>query len=195
MNQLSDEQLFRLFKEDGDKRAFDKLVIKYKDRLYTFIYMIVHDVDLAEDLTQDTYLKVFTKKDSYNEMNAKFSTWMYTIAKNAAFTELRKRKRRNTWSISEISNIGDDDKVIDIPDVSSEDVESQIMNDYNRKHYHSAISKLKRDFKTIIILRDIQELSYDDISIIVKVPIGTVKSRINRARLKLLGLLKEKGIV
>ena len=194
MNQLSDEQLFRLFK-GGDKKAFDKLVIKYKDRLYTFIYMIVHDADLAEDLTQDTYLKVFTKKDSYNEMNAKFSTWMYTIAKNAAFTELRKRKRRNTWSISEISNIGDDDKVIDIPDVSSADVESQIMNDYTRRHYHSAISKLKRDFKTIIILRDIQELSYDDISIIVKVPIGTVKSRINRARLKLLGLLKEKGIV
>ena len=195
MNQLSDEELFRLFK-DGQKTAFDKLVLRYKDKLYTFIYMIVNDVDLAEDLTQDTYLKVYTKKDSYNETSAKFSTWMYTIAKNAAFTELRKKKRRKTNSISEISKISDDEnRTIEIPDPSMEDLEAEVMNDYMRKSYHSAISQLKQDFQTIIILRDIQELSYDAISIILEVPIGTVKSRINRARLKLLELIKEKGII
>ena len=158
--------------------------------------MIVNDADLAEDLSQETYLKVFTKKDTYNETNAKFSTWMYTIAKNAAFTELRKKKRRKTSSFSETKKPGDDTRPeIQITDPMAEGVEEKILNEFTKRNYYYAISQLKQDFRTIIIMVNIQELSYDDISIILEVPIGTVKSRINRARLKLLELLKKKDMI
>ena len=196
MNKLTDEQLFELF-QNGDNKAFDQIVLRYKDKLYTFLYMIVGDYDLAQDLAQDTYLRIFKNKDSYNKMSAKFSTWMYTIAKNGAFTELRKKKRRKTYAISEVRKKGNDgeDYEFQIPDLSEGDLESKMMTDYKRKSIQSALSQLKQDFRTIIILRDIQELSYDHISRIVEVPIGTVKSRINRAREKLLELLKGKDLI
>jgi len=196
MNKLTDEQLFELF-QNGDNKAFDQIVLRYKDKLYTFLYMIVGDYDLAQDLAQDTYLRIFKNKDSYNKMSAKFSTWMYTIAKNGAFTELRKKKRRKTYAVSEVRKKGNDgeDYEFQIPDLSEGDLESKMMTEYKRKSIQSALSQLKQDFRTIIILRDIQELSYDHISRIVEVPIGTVKSRINRAREKLLELLKGKDLI
>ena len=190
MNQLSDEKLFKLF-QNGDMRAFDQLMIRYKDRLYNFIYRIVNDVELAEDLAQDTYLKVYTHKDSYKELY-KFSTWMYTIAKNLAFTELRKKKRRKTSSFSEITK-GEWD--LPIPDPSSDAIDEEIMVLEKRRNIQNALFQISLDFRTIIILRDIQELSYEDISKIIEVPIGTVKSRINRGREKLYQLLKGKEII
>ena len=196
MNKLTDEQLFELF-QNGDNKAFDQIVLRYKDKLYTFLYMIVGDYDLAQDLAQDTYLRIFKNKNSYNKMSAKFSTWMYTIAKNGAFTELRKKKRRKTYAVSEVRKKGNDgeDYEFQIPDLSEGDLESKMMTEYKRESIQSALSQLKQDFRTIIILRDIQELSYDHISRIVEVPIGTVKSRINRAREKLLELLKGKDLI
>ena len=190
MNQFSDEQLFALFQK-GDNKAFDKIVIKYKDRLYTFLYRIVNDVDLAQDLAQDTFYKVVVNKDSYQELY-KFSTWMYTIAKRLAFTELRKKQRRKTDAFSDITKT---DRVIQVEDPSSGDVDKEIMNIEKRKNIQEALSELERDFRIIIILRDIQELSYEHISKIIEVPIGTVKSRINRGRKKLLELLKKKDMI
>ena len=190
MNEFSDERLFKLFQK-GDIQAFDQLVIRYKDRLYNFLYGIVHDVELAEDLAQDTFLKVYTNKDSYKELY-KFSTWMYTIAKNLAFTELRKKKRRKTSSFSEISK---DDWEIQVPDSTAEAIEDEIMNAEKRRNIQNALLQISIDFRTIIILRDIQELSYEDISKIIEVPVGTVKSRINRGREKLYQLLKGKELI
>ena len=190
MNQISDEQLFQLF-QNGDMRAFDQLMIRYKDRLYNFIYGIVNDVDLAEDLAQDTYLKVFTHKNSYKELY-KFSTWMYTIAKNLAFTELRKKKRRKTSSFSDITK---NEWEINVPDTKSNTIDEEIMSSEKRNIIQNALAQISLDFRIIIILRDIQELSYEDISKIIEVPIGTVKSRINRGREKLHQLLKGKGII
>ena len=191
MNQFSDEKIFKLFQE-GDKKAFDQLVIKYKDRLYNFIYRIVNDVDLAEDLTQDTYVKVYLNKNSYKEIY-KFSTWMYTIAKNLAFTELRKKNRRKTFAFSDMKK--NDDWDFQVADTDSGNIDNEINNREKKKNIQKALSLLPIDFRTIIILRDIQELSYEDISKIVEVPIGTVKSRINRGREKLYHLLKGKDII
>ena len=190
MHQFSDEQLFKLFQE-GDIGAFNQLVYRYKDRLYNFIYRIVNDVELAEDLAQDTFLKVYTKKDSFKELY-KLSTWMYTIAKNLAFTELRKKKRRKTSSFSEISK---DDWEIQVSDPTSKAIEDEIMNEEKRRNIQNALLQISIDFRTIIILRDIQELSYEDISKIIEVPVGTVKSRINRGREKLYQLLKGKELI
>ena len=185
--ELSDEILIKKFQE-GDVGAYNQLVFRFKDRLLNFIYRFVNDLDLAEDLVQDTLLKLYTHKDSYQEI-AKFSTWLYTIAANLARTELRKKKRRKTFSVTELSR-DDREFIIASSDVDpSEDLSSQNFE----KSVQMALAELPDDFKTIIILRDIQELSYDEISKIVEVPMGTVKSRINRGRVKLQQLLKKKG--
>ena len=185
--EISDEILIKKF-QDGDVGAYNQLVFRFKDRLLNFIYRFVNDLDLAEDLVQDTLLKLYTHKDSYREI-AKFSTWLYTIAANLARTELRKKKRRKTFSVTELSR-EDREFIIASSDVDpSEDLSSQ---DFER-NIQLALAELPDDFKTIIILRDIQELSYDEISKIVDVPLGTVKSRINRGRVKLQQLLKKKG--
>ena len=99
--ELTDEQLIKKF-QNGDIGAFNQIVYRYKDRLLNFVYRFVNDIDKSEDLVQDTFLKLYTHKDSYREI-AKFSTWLYTIAANLARTELRKIKRRKTFSISDLS--------------------------------------------------------------------------------------------
>ena len=187
--ELSDEILIKKFQE-GDVGAYNQLVFRFKDRLLNFIYRFVNDLDLAEDLVQDTLLKLYTHKDSYQEI-AKFSTWLYTIAANLARTELRKKKRRKTFSVTELSR-EDREFIIASSDVDpSQDFSSQNFE----KSVQRALAELPDDFKTIIILRDIQELSYDEISKIVELPLGTVKSRINRARLKLYECLKNKEAI
>ena len=100
--EFTDEELIRKF-QVGDIGAYNQLVYRYKDRLLNFIYRYLNDIDRSEDLVQDTLLKLYTHKNSYKEI-AKFSTWLYTIAANLARTELRKLKRRKTFSVTELSN-------------------------------------------------------------------------------------------
>lgn len=185
--EFTDEELIAKF-QGGDVGAFNQIVHRYKDRLLNFIYRFLNDIDKAEDLVQDTFLKLFTHKHSYKEI-AKFSTWLYTIAGNLAKTELRKIKRRKTFSVSALS-YDDREFVITSADAGpDEDIDSRNLE----RNIQSALNELPSDFRTVIILRDIQELSYEEISKIVTVPLGTVKSRINRGRLKLQQLLRSKG--
>ena len=186
-NNITDEQLIKQFQE-GDRQSYNELVFRYKDKILNFLYRFVYDMDLAEDLAQETFLKVYLKKDSYREIS-KFSTWMYTIASNLAKTELRKIKRRKTYSISEISD-GDREVNFFVQDENSDDK----LDDNESNILHESIFELEEDFRTIIILREIQELSYENISKILKLPIGTVKSRINRGKLKLRDILVNKGV-
>ena len=185
--ELTDEELIKKF-QDGDVGAYNQIVYRYKDRLLNFINRFLNDVDRSEDLVQDTLLKLYTHKDSYKEI-AKFSTWLYTIAANLARTELRKIKRRKTFSVTELSH---DDREFIIKSTDVGPGEANFSQNFE-KNVQRALAELPDDFKTIIILRDIQELSYDEISKIVEVPLGTVKSRINRGRVKLQQLLKKKG--
>ena len=185
--ELTDEQLIKKFQK-GDVGAYNQIVYRYKDRLLNFIYRFLNDLDRSEDLVQDTLLKLYTHKDSYKEI-AKFSTWLYTIAANLARTELRKIKRRKTFSVTELSH---DDREFIIKSTDMGPGEENFSQNFE-KNVQRALAELPDDFKTIIILRDIQELSYDEISKIVEVPLGTVKSRINRGRVKLQQLLKKKG--
>ena len=181
----TDEQLIARF-QSGDERAYIELVNRYRDRLINFVYPFLGDFEQAEDVVQETMLKLYEKKHYYREI-AKFSTWIYTIARNLANTELRKKKRRKTTNISRMTK---DDRQYDIPAVQA-DLNQNLQNEFIRDRIHAAIKELPEHFKTVIILRDIQELSYDDISNIVGVPLGTVKSRINRARLQLQAELQD----
>ena len=175
----SDEQLMLLF-QGGDENAYIELVDRYKDKLINFIFNYLGDLESSEDVVQETMIKLYQKKHYYKEI-AKFSTWLYTIAKNLANTELRKRKQRKTTLLSQFSK---DDKTYDLPSNDPEPGQ-EIQTDIVNKIIRDAVDQLSEKFKIVIVLRDIQGLSYEDISEIINVPIGTVKSRINRARLQL----------
>ena len=185
-NNITDEILIKQF-QNGDRQSYNELVFRYKDKILNFLYRFMHDIDLAQDLAQETFLKVYIKKDSYREIS-KFSTWLYTIASNLAKTELRKIKRRKTYSISEIS-ISEREHNYFIDEYNNDK-----LDDNEAKILHESIFELEQDFRTIIILREIQELSYDSISKILKLPLLTVKSRINRGKLKLREILINKGV-
>lgn len=175
----SDEQLIARFQQ-GDEYAFDLLVKRYRDPLMNFIFRFVGDKIDAEDILQETFLRLYKNKHYYKEI-AKFSTWIYTIAGNLAKTELRKRKRRNLFSIH---NYMSTEKDYELPDkgITPEKYANSVIAD---KEIQNAINKLSPKFKQVILLRDIQGFSYEEISQIVNIPLGTVKSRVNRARLKL----------
>ena len=175
----SDEQLMLLF-QGGDENAYVELVNRYKDKLINFIFNYLGDLESSEDVVQETMIKLYQKKHYYKEI-AKFSTWLYTIAKNLANTELRKRKQRKTTLLSQFSK---DDKTYELPGNDPEPGQ-EIQTDIVNKIIRDAVDQLSEKFKIVIVLRDIQGLSYEDISEIINVPIGTVKSRINRARLQL----------
>jgi RNA polymerase sigma-70 factor (ECF subfamily) len=180
----SDEELIERFQQ-GDVYAFELIVKRYKDQLLNFIYRFVGNHEQAEDILQETFLRVYRKRHAYRRV-AKFSTWIYTIAGNLARTELRKRKRRRLFSISDI---GIDDKDYEVAD-DEFNPEAHLDTILHDEVIQAEINKLSPKFREVIILRDIQELSYEEISKILRVPIGTVKSRVNRARLRLQSRLK-----
>ena len=181
----TDEELISRF-QAGDERAYVELVNRYKDKLLNFVFQFLGDIEQAEDVVQDTMIRLYEKKHYYKEI-AKFSTWIYTIARNLANTELRKRKRRKTTYLSQLSK---EERQFEIPAVQ-DDVDQSLHNEFINDRIQSAINNLPEHFKLVIILRDIQELSYDDISNIVEVPLGTIKSRINRARIQLQAELQD----
>ncbi len=182
---FSDEELILRFQK-GDEQSYIELVNRYRDRLINFIYRFVNDIESAEDIVQDALVKVYTHKHYYKNI-AKFSTWLYTIAGNLAKTELRKKKTRK---VTNLSQMGPDDKDYELTSNEPE-TDKATYNEYLEKRIQIAINKLPLHFKTVTILREIEELSYEEISKIVDVPLGTVKSRINRARLQLQKELKD----
>ena len=175
----TDEELIARFQE-GDEQAYTELVNRYRDKLITFVYRFVNEFEKAEDIVQDTMFKLYTHKHYYRNI-AKFSTWIYTIAGNLAKTELRKRRTRKEIRISQM---GPEDRDYELPSVAP-DTDEVAQSEFIEKKIQAAIQKLPLHFRTVTILRDIQELSYEEISKIVDVPLGTVKSRINRARIQL----------
>ena len=180
----TDEELIISF-QGGDVDSFNEIVFRYKDRLLNFVNGYMNDINIAENLVQDTFMKVYTHGHSYREI-AKFSSWIYTIAGNLAKTELRKLKRRKTFSFSQLSR-KDNEFTLDRMEIDNRNSNEGENDDYIA--IREAIPKLSEDYRNIIILRDIQELSYDEISSITGLAIGTVKSRINRARLKLIEMI------
>jgi RNA polymerase sigma-70 factor, ECF subfamily len=182
---ISDEELIARFQND-DLPSYDLLVKRYKDQLLNFAYRFLGNTEEAEDIVQETFLRLFRKRHAYRQI-AKFSTWIYTIAGNLAKTELRKRKRRKLISISDM---GFDEKEFEIEDEMA-DTEREADSSMTDKIIQKAISDLSPRFREVIVLRDIQELSYEEIGIILHIPLGTVKSRVNRARLKLQAKLKD----
>ena len=132
--QITDEDLILRF-QSGDENAYSEIVSRYRDRLVNFIFRFMNDFDQAEDLAQDTLLKVYTHKHYYKNI-AKFSTWIYTIASNLAKTELRKKKNRKT---SSLSNMGLDDKEYDLP-AADKKTDSETDNEFLGKKFNMQLT-------------------------------------------------------
>ena len=179
---LSDEKIILRFQE-GDINAYNELVKRYKDRLLNFIFRYFNNREQAEDVVQDTLIKLYTHASYYKNI-AKFSTWIFTIAKNNALTELRKNKRKQTDSLWT-----DDGKVIDI-NSNDQTLDRRVQNEIAVAQLNKFLDEIPENFRMAVVLRDFQELSYDEISKILEIPIGTIKSRINRGRIQLAEKMK-----
>lgn len=183
---LSNEDLMEHF-QAGYEQAFDILVKRFKDRLHNFLYRYTHDHQDCEDLVQETFLRVYRSRHSYERI-AKFSTWMYTIALNLAKSLYKKKQRMTTVTIHKDPN-DPDDRPIDLEDsdiLQDDSLHEKLCMDELEK----ALMDLNEDFREVVVLRDIQQLAYDEIAEITDLPMGTVKSRINRGRAKLQDLLE-----
>jgi RNA polymerase sigma-70 factor (ECF subfamily) len=172
----------------GDIDAYGKIVGRYRGRLYNFVFRFVSDRETAEDIVQETFLRAFRKRKEYRAI-ANFSTWLFTIAGNLAKSELRRRKR---WRFFSLHRDDDSETGIELPDETyrpDKVVESSLADD----QIHEAIAALPENYRQVILLRDVEGMAYQEIAEIVDCPVGTVKSRVNRARLKLQQRLKNEG--
>ena len=177
----TDEQLVQELQQ-GRMENYDLLVGRYQHRLYGYLMQLVRDQQLAEDLLQETFIRLYQHYNSYRPI-AKFSTWIYTIATNLVRSHMRRKMRMTTVDLEPRDS---SDRAIELPD-DAPPVDVQVMGRMTVQAVREAMEKLPEEFRQVIILREIEELSYDEIVEILDLPLGTVKSRINRAR----GRLKE----
>lgn len=173
---LPDYQLMERIQKD-DMVSFNTLVNRYKNRLFNVLVKMLDSSEAAEDILQETFLRVHLHKMSFDFRFA-VSTWIYTIALNLARNELRRRKRVQFLDIEDFSNR------LKAP-------EEKVDNSSKLKAVlDKAVTKLPQKYRQAFVLRDIDQLSYEEIAQILSVPLGTVKSRVNRARNMLKNMLK-----
>ena len=174
--------------KDGDLDAFSHLVRSYEKKAFNFTYRMLKDVHLAEDATQEAFLRVFSKIDTFRG-NSSFSTWFYTILNNICLDILRKKSRQAETTTLYQQN-DDEEFELQIEDTSPGPHERLQKKDA-LKSLEKAISKLSKEHKAVIILRDIEDKEYDEIAQILGISLGTVKSRLSRARLALRKILED----
>jgi len=180
---VSDEELIALVTR-GDEPAFNRLVQRYKDPLTSFAFRFLGDGDEADDIVQETLVRVYRNASSF-DLSMKFSTWIYTIAANLARTRARRR------SLGRFIRLGFslEGQPRDLPSsapLPDEEADAAL----REEEVHRAIQKLPLEFREVIVLRDIQELSYEEIAAITGKSVGTIKSRISRGRERLRALLQ-----
>jgi RNA polymerase sigma factor (sigma-70 family) len=173
----------------GDNRAYRKLMDKYHDAIYSFIFRMVHDREQVEDLTQEAFIKAFGSLKNFNEEFA-FSTWLYKIATNNCIDYIRKRKFQ-MYSIDKPVESRDSEYVFELPDDSYE-ADRDVIADQRSVLIRNAIDKLPEKYRRVILLRHTEEKSYEEIARMLKLPIGTVKAHIFRARELLYRQLRNK---
>lgn len=165
---------------DNDLAAFNELVNLYKNKLFTMLVRMIGSQEEAEDLLQETFVRVWEHRRDFDDRYC-FSTWVYTIAMNLGKNELRKRKKVRFLSMFDREN-----NPIEVEDPSAEHSGGLgVLID-------RAVQKLPTRYREAFVLRDLQQLSYEEISEVLTVPVGTVKSRVNRARNLLKDELKPK---
>jgi RNA polymerase sigma-70 factor, ECF subfamily len=173
----------------GDDQAYKKLMLKYRDAIFNFIFKMVRDRQQVEDLTQEAFIKAFASLRNFNDEYA-FSTWLYKIATNNSIDFIRKRKLQ-MYSIDKPIESRDGDYSFELPDDTYE-ADRTLISGQRTKLLNEAIAKLPEKYRRVIRLRHVEEKSYEEIADELKLPIGTVKAHIFRAREVLYRHLRDK---
>ncbi len=173
----------------GQQAAYDKLMARYHDAIYNLIYRMVRNKEEVEDLTQEAFIKAFASLRSFNEEYA-FSTWLYKIATNNCIDYIRKKKLE-TFSIDKPIESKDSEVTFEVPDTSYQP-DKEIIAEQRKELVEEAINSLPEKYRRVINLRHHQEKNYEEIAKILKLPIGTVKAHIFRAREMLYRYLRQK---
>lgn len=178
MTGASESELVRRA-QSGDSSSFDRLVEAHYATVYSTAYRMLGDSSSASDATQTAFLRAFEALDSFRGASA-FGTWLYRIVMNVCLDELRKRRNQPVSLVAEEEE-EDSLEERDIPD-EAEEPAGLVEQRERQAIVQAAIGQLPEDYRAIIVLYDIRGLSYQEISEVLEVPLGTVKSRLNRAR-------------
>lgn len=185
---ISDDELMCRFQQ-GDESGFQRLMERYQDRILNFVYRMVSDRHMAEDLTQEVFVRVYVNAGRYHP-GSRFAPWVYRIASNLAINELRRRKRWRFVTID--NNPADDDRnvVTDLKDEDNADPETLVAQMEASREVSMALEKIPLKYRGPLILRELEGYDYEEIAQILDIPRGTVKSRLNRGRSLLETVLK-----
>ena len=177
---LGDNDVVRAFLE-GDQRAFGELVRRYDTRLLNFVYRTIGDRERAQDLVQETFVRVYRHIERF-DLTKKFSTWIYTIASNLAKNELRNRSRNPLVLFQTIKKNWDADH----RPLEWEDTQYKPDDLFRKRHLREkveeAVKELPEHHRIVFVLRELEGKTYEEIAEITGCNLGTVKSRLNRAR-------------
>lgn len=175
----------QIYSDKEKNSVFNKEFLPYIDSMYNFAYKLTLDEDDAKDLVQDTYLKAYRFINSFEQgTNAK--AWLFKILKNSFINDFRKKTRQPAKvDYQEIENVYNSD---DIDESITVDLRSETVQDLIGDEITNAINSLAVDFRTVIILCDLEGFTYEEMAKILDIPIGTVRSRLHRAR----SILKQK---
>jgi len=183
---LSKENVLILQKaKSGDINAFEKLIALYQEKIYNLAHYLTGNEPDARDLTQDALLKIFTNLKDFNE-NSSFFTWAWRIVNNLFVDKCRLTYTKTSFQTVSI------DSILPLKD-NNKQPEQEAENNILQNQIEQALLEIPIDFRITVILSDIEGFSYEDISEITKVSLGTVKSRINRGRKFLKEILEKKG--
>jgi RNA polymerase sigma-70 factor, ECF subfamily len=168
----------------GNDEAFTQLVTRYKDSITNYLNMMVGDYDIAVDLCQETFLRVYRSIDRYSNLY-QFSTWIYRIATNLAIDEIRYRKRRGQVFYRNVlgnrQNGENEGREFEITDLRR-NPSDEILRKESSRVLGDAIRSLPKKYRTAFIMKEVQELPYETIAKVLNCSAGTIKSRLHRAR-------------
>ena len=174
----------------GDGAAWEEIVQNYSRRVYNLAYRFTSRADSAEDLTQEVFIRVYRSLEQYNPKQGDLQNWLMRLARNLVIDDYRKRQRAPQ------DEAADD---LEVHQYHLRAAGSSAQREIERRELgaqvQAGIDKLSPDLRTCVILRDIEELSYQEIVDLLKIPEGTVKSRINRGRIELAKILRRMRVV
>ena len=161
----------------GNSSSFEVLVTRYQDRLYTAMISVVGSTDEAEDVVQEAFIQAYLKLNTFQH-NSRFFTWLYRIAFNFALA--KRRRHRGHLSLDESREVSGSE-----PTSKTESPDSRMSRSEDINLVHQALAILSEDHRSILVLREMEDMAYDEIAEVLHISIGTVRSRLNRARFAL----------
>lgn len=174
----------------GDGAAWEEVVSTFSRRIFNLAYRFTSSVEAAEDLTQEVFIRIYRTLDQYDPKQGDLSNWLMRLARNLIIDDYRHRQRNPQNTMADAV----DDHTYHLRAVGTS-AQKEIERRELAAQVQEGIDKLPDDLKTCVILRDIEELSYQEIVDVLKIPEGTVKSRINRGRIELAKILRRMRVV